>query len=76
MEISLCMIVKDEAAVLGRCLESAAGVVDEIVVVDTGSVDDTRAIAAAHGAQVYEFPWCDDFAAARNFSFSKGTRCV
>ena len=45
MTLGLCMIVKDEAAVLGRCLDSAAGVFDEIVIVDTGSTDETKPIA-------------------------------
>ena len=69
--ISLCMIVKNEEAVLGRCLESVRAVVDEIIVADTGSTDKTKAVAAAFGSQVYDFSWQDDFAAARNFSFSK-----
>lgn len=71
--ISLCMIVKDEEEVLGRCLKSAAGIADQIVVADTGSRDGTKEIAAAFTDQVYDFAWTDDFAAARNFSFSKGT---
>lgn len=71
--ISLCMIVKNEEEVLGRCLESAAGVADETIVVDTGSSDATAEIARSHGARVYSFPWVDDFSAARNFSFSKAT---
>ena len=64
--ISLCMIVRDEATTLGRCLASAAPAVDEIVVVDTGSRDDTTAVATAHGARVLHAAWTDDFAAARN----------
>ena len=71
--ISLCMIVRDEEAVLARCLESAAPIADEIVVVDTGSADATRTIAARYG-RVVDFPWRDDFAAARNFAFDQG-RC-
>jgi len=72
--ISLCMIVRDEEAVLGRCLDSVAPHVDEIVIVDTGSTDRTKAIAREYGAAVYDFVWIDDFAAARNFAFSKATR--
>lgn len=70
--VSLCMIVKDEEEVLARCLESAAGFADEIVVVDTGSSDRTKEIAAGFTEQVFSFPWQEDFAAARNFAFSKG----
>ena len=70
ISVSLCMIVKNEEDVLARCLESAAGVVDEIIVVDTGSTDRTREVAARFTRQIYSFPWRDDFAAARNESFS------
>ena len=71
--LSLCMIVKDEETVLERCLESVRGHFDEIVVIDTGSIDRTREIARSFGAFVYDLPWRDDFSAARNFSFSKAT---
>ncbi|MDC7289098.1 glycosyltransferase family 2 protein [Blautia schinkii] len=71
--ISLCMIVKDEEAVLGRCLDSVKGAVDEIIVVDTGSSDSTKKIAEVYTDKIFEFPWQDDFAAARNFSFSKAS---
>lgn len=73
VEISLCMIVKNEEDVLARCLESVQGIADEIIVVDTGSNDTTLHIAAQY-ATVYTFPWKDDFAAARNYSFSKATK--
>lgn len=72
--ISLCMIVKDEEAVLGRCLDSVKDAVDEIIVVDTGSGDRTREIAETYTDRVFDFPWQDDFAAARNFSFSKASK--
>ncbi|MFD0673327.1 glycosyltransferase [Cohnella sp. GCM10027633] len=64
--ISLCMIVKDEAANLARCLESVRGVADEIVVVDTGSTDATVEVAQGYGARIVREPWGGDFAAARN----------
>ena len=73
MTITLCMIVKDEERVLARCLESAKGLVDEIVIVDTGSTDRTVEIARQYTDAVYFLPWRDDFAYARNFAFSKGT---
>lgn len=72
--ISLCMIVKNEEAVLERCLKSASGLVDEIIIVDTGSEDRTKEIAGKYTEQVYDFTWVDDFSAARNFSFSKATK--
>jgi tetratricopeptide (TPR) repeat protein len=64
--IAAALIVRDEAAYLGACLESIRPVVDDIVVVDTGSVDGTPALAAAHGARVFHRAWNNDFAAARN----------
>jgi tetratricopeptide (TPR) repeat protein len=64
--LSLCLVVKDEEAFIGRCLEQMRGLADEVLVLDTGSTDRTIAIAEAHGARVYPFVWCDDFAAARN----------
>ncbi|MBI4239311.1 MAG: glycosyltransferase [Deltaproteobacteria bacterium] len=71
--LSLCMIVRNEAAWLRRCLASVEGLVQEIVVVDTGSTDDTKVIAQAAGARVVDFPWCDDFSAARNVSIEHAT---
>lgn len=68
--ISLCMIVRNEEDVLGRCLDSVVDLVDEIVVVDTGSTDRTREIAREYTAHVYDFQWIDDFSAARNAAFS------
>ena len=63
--VSLCMIVKDEEAALGACLASVADLVDEMIVVDTGSTDRTRDVAVQGGARVVDFAWVDDFAAAR-----------
>ena len=71
---SLCMIVKNEAAVLGRCLNSVGtALFDEIIIADTGSDDQTKAVAAAYTNKIYDFIWKDDFAEARNFAFSKAT---
>ena len=72
--ISLCMIVKNEEKILERCLDSVADLVDEIVIADTGSTDATREIARRYTEKVYDFPWTDDFSAARNFMFSRATR--
>jgi glycosyltransferase involved in cell wall biosynthesis len=70
-KVSLTMIARDEQDHLGRCWESVRGTFDEIVVVDTGSVDRTKAIAVEFGAQVSDFPWIDDFAGARNAALSQ-----
>ena len=61
--IALTMIVKNEARSIARCLDSVAPWVDRMIVLDTGSTDDTMAIARAHGAEVYERRWTNDFAA-------------
>jgi glycosyltransferase involved in cell wall biosynthesis len=71
--VSLTMIVKDEQANLPIALESVRGIFDEIVVVDTGSVDRTREVAREFGARVFAFAWVDDFAAARNEALSHAT---
>lgn len=71
--ISVCMIVKNEEENLDRCLRSVRSVVDEIVVVDTGSCDRTVEIARRYGAKVSHFQWCDDFAAARNAALVQAT---
>lgn len=71
--ISVCMIVKNEEQVLARCLDSLQGIADEIVIVDTGSTDRTKEIAAKYTDRIYDFVWVDDFSAARNFAFSKAT---
>jgi hypothetical protein len=71
--ISLAMIVRNEAPRLGGALASVKEAVDEIVVVDTGSTDDTRAVAKKYGAQVIDWSWRDDFGAARNESIQHCT---
>jgi glycosyltransferase involved in cell wall biosynthesis len=67
------MIVKNEEAVIGRCLESVKDLVDEIIVADTGSTDKTKKIVSNYTDKIYDFRWIDDFAAARNFAFGKAT---
>jgi len=71
--ISLTMIVRDEENNLSHCLESVAGLFDEIVVVDTGSTDRTVEIARSFGARVFDFVWVDDFGAARNAALARAT---
>ncbi|BCV25493.1 glycosyltransferase [Gelria sp. Kuro-4] len=71
--LSLCMIAKNEEENLSRCLRSVQGAVDEIILVDTGSEDQTKEIAAAYGAKVLDFAWNGDFAAARNRSLEKAS---
>lgn len=70
---ALSMIVRNEERNLGECLRTAADLFDEVVIADTGSTDQTRAIAASFGAKVVEFPWRDSFAAARNASLAAVT---
>lgn len=69
--ISLCMIVKNEEKLLARCLDSIADLMDEIIIVDTGSIDKTKEIAARYTDKIYDFEWVGDFSAARNFAFGK-----
>lgn len=71
--ISLCMIVKNEVNGLGACLNAAKGLVDEIVIVDTGSADRTVDVARIFDARIYELQWSDDFSAARNISLEMAT---
>src|SRR3990172_5669262 len=71
--ISLCMIVKNEERFLGQCLKSVRRVVNEMIVVDTGSTDNTMKIAQEYGARVYQHPWEGDFSKARNLSLKYAT---
>lgn len=71
--LSLCMIVKDEEDHIGNCLNSVKGVVDEMIIVDTGSSDRTVEICKSFGAQVFDFPWNGSFSAARNYGLDRAT---
>lgn len=71
MTVSLCMIARDEEATIGTAIKSVLALVDEVIVVDTGSRDNTRIIAEGYGARVVETPWLDDFAAARNVGLTE-----
>lgn len=72
--LSLAIITKNEAHNLPILLDSCEGAFEEIIVVDTGSTDDTVEIAKRYGAKVFHFDWVNDFAKARNFAFSKATQ--
>jgi tetratricopeptide (TPR) repeat protein len=71
--LSFCAIVKNEQNNLPRCLQSVRPYVDELIVVDTGSTDETVNIAHQYGAKVSHFAWCNDFAAARNHAISQAS---
>ncbi|MEG0296309.1 MAG: glycosyltransferase [Clostridium sp.] len=71
MKISLCLIVKDEEKRIEKCIKSVISIVDEVIVIDTGSEDSTKLIASELGAKIYDYKWNDNFAAARNFGISK-----
>ncbi|MEX1028258.1 MAG: glycosyltransferase [Candidatus Paceibacterota bacterium] len=68
VQLSLCMIVRDNESTIKDCLESIYPWVDELIIVDTGSTDRTVEICRQFGATIREFPWCDDFSGARNAS--------
>lgn len=74
ISVSLCLIVKNEEVCLERCLSSIADLVEEIIIVDTGSTDRTKEIASKFTDRIFHFPWIDDFAAARNYSFEQATK--
>ena len=69
--VSLCMIVKNEEEYLDRCLNSVQRLVDEIIIVDTGSTDRTKEICRKHSAKIFDFVWTESFAEARNFGINK-----
>lgn len=73
-KISLCMIVKNEEKYLPKCLNSVKEIVDEIIIVDTGSIDKTVDIAESFGAKVYHFQWTNSFSEARNESLKYATK--
>lgn len=73
IKVSVCMIVKNEEAVLERCLNSLSPIADEIIIIDTGSSDRTKEIAKSYTTKIYDYKWENNFAHARNYSFSKAT---
>ena len=72
--LSLCMITKNEEKNISRCLDSIKDIVDEIIIVDTGSTDKTIEIAKSYGANIYHYEWSNDFSKARNVSLQKATK--
>ena len=72
--ISLCMITKNEERYLEQCLNSVKEIVDEIIIVDTGSTDKTKEIAKKFKAKIIDFKWIDDFSAARNESLKHAAK--
>ncbi|MDP4103641.1 MAG: glycosyltransferase family 2 protein, partial [Bacillota bacterium] len=68
--VSLCMIVKNEEDSITKCLDSVKDLVDEMIIVDTGSTDRTKEIVSRYTDRIIDFKWINDFAAARNFAFS------
>ena len=67
-KLTLSMIIKNEEKFLEGCLDSVKDIVDEIIIVDTGSSDKSLEIAAKYNAKIYHFDWIDDFSAARNYA--------
>lgn len=74
MSLSLCMIVKNEENTLERCLESVKDIVDEMIIIDTGSTDDTIKVAEKYGAKIFFYKWDNSFSNARNYSLSKASK--
>jgi len=72
--LALCIIVKNEGENLKKCLSKISAFVDEIIIVDTGSTDNTKIIASEFTDKIYDFKWCNDFSKARNFSISKASK--
>lgn len=73
MNLSVCIIARNEEQNIARCLESLKSYGLEVIVADTGSTDCTKETALRYTDKVYDFAWCDDFAAARNFAVSKAS---
>lgn len=71
--VSVCMIVKNEEKVLARCLDSLQGLYEELIIVDTGSTDQTKEIASNYTDKIYDYQWINDFADARNYAFDKAS---
>ncbi|GAB6283333.1 MAG: TPR domain-containing glycosyltransferase [Ignavibacterium sp.] len=71
--LTLSMIVKNEEKYLQECLESVQNIADEIVIIDTGSIDNTLEIAKKFNCKIFNYEWTNDFASARNFALSKST---
>ena len=71
--VSLCVIARDEEATIGMAIKSVLALVDEVIVADTGSRDNTRIIAEGYGARVVDIPWEDDFSAARNAALDQAS---
>lgn len=74
LPLSVCLIVRNEEANIRSCLESVRSIARQVIVVDTGSTDQTREIAEAAGAEVHDFAWCDDFSRARNYSLEQANQ--
>jgi len=73
IKLSACTIAKNEALNIGKSIDSYKEYVDEIIIVDTGSIDETAKIAEEKGAKVLHFEWKNDFAAAKNFALDNAT---